>query len=133
MQRQTILSFPTHSFLNNMYSADSSLPAQVINPTIIHYGHSSNYERFMNGSYFVCDTSYRPTIDSKESERHYVASVEYDTDTLYQTTDGHAGNCWKVKVVDNATNIETTYHIRNWGDIVQNYLRRGLKFVEAKN
>jgi len=97
----------------------------------IHYGHGSNYERFANGSYFICDTSYLPpSQEALESRKHYITAVEYDTDSLYRSTDGYAGNCWKVKVVDKATNVETTYRIRNWVDIVQNYQRRGHRFVE---
>lgn len=120
-----------------MFPGDSSL-VQCINlsgPTIVHYGSNSNYERFTNGSYFICD-AYNPDIDAVKEEdprskKHYIVAVVYDTDTLYKTTDGHLGNCWTVKVVDKETNVETSYRIRNWIDIVQNYLRRGYRFVEA--
>lgn len=116
----------SHSFHKNMFSE------QVTNT--IHYGHGSNYERFANGSYFICDTSYLPSLDENpetlESRKHYITAVEYDTDALYRTTDGYAGNCWTVKVVDKEAGVETTYHIRNWTDIVQNYQRRGYRFIE---
>lgn len=111
----------------------------VYGPTILHFGSTAKYERFAVNSYFIHDTSYNPTIESMKEDptpitkKHHIIEVIYDTDEVYRMTDGYAGDCWKVKVVDYDTNEETTYYIRNWNDIVQHYVRRGFIFVESKD
>jgi len=100
----------------------------------MHYGSQANYERFVGTAYFICDVSYRSNMDDLDkSKKHPISEVVYSPDKLYQANDGYVGSCWKVTVLNGENGTSATYSIRNWIDIVQYYLTKGYRFVEAKN
>ena len=76
----------------------------------MHYGSQCNYQRFIGFQF-----------KNKSDDIHTVLSVKYEPDKIYSIVDGVAGTCWLVSVIDQLTNNQITYSIRNWVDIVEYY------------
>ena len=97
-------------------------------PMTLHYGSEAKYERFVDAAYFIC--GHNADDSQQPSKKHRITEVIYAPDDTYRITDGHAGSCWKVKVVDGENESSAIYYIRNWIDIVQYYTIKGFTFVE---
>ena len=85
----------------------------IYGPMILHYGSQSKYERFGN-------SCFKKLVDDGSIMKHYITSIQYRPDELYNMVDGMSGKCWLVSVVDNLK-VHKTYYIRNWHDIVDYY------------
>ena len=95
-----------------------------------HFGKMIDLEKYV-GSYFESISVEEPNIINKA----IIHSIKYNTDEIYNRTDGYAGRCWTVTMYDSRLiNGEYTYHLnfRNFVDLVTHYESEGMKFCQLE-
>lgn len=107
-----------------------SLPC-LTTPYTLHFGSSAKLANYATTCSYFIECAYADESENPNDKKHVITAVKYETDSVYNMTDGHAGKCWKVTVYDAETETFSNYAIRNWCDLVYHYATaKKLEFVD---
>ncbi len=91
-----------------------------------HFGEMVDLSKY-SGTHFENNNADESNIIDKA----IIISISYKPDEIYNTTDGHAGNCWTA-IIHNSRLIDDIYiyklNFRNFSDLVTHFESQDMKF-----
>ncbi len=91
----------------------------------LHFGDSSDYKK-LKGKWF----EQKEFNTDNFMYKALIMDIKYNPEDLYYTTDGYAGRCWSAEILETENGDIIIYNFRNFGDLVEEFEKRGYKFIE---